>query len=844
MDTSELLALFSAVAGLAVGVAYLYLWSAVLPRRYVTLFAAERLLAIPQAALLVLELHHPAFGTQAALAAFFGTGTACFVGGCYDLIRRRLHVLPLVLLAAAMFALGAAGPPVTSNLVAPVASAVLRGSVLLWLGWLFLRGQRLSAHRPLALLLAIGGLHAFDYPLLVTRTWGLIFGAALFQFISIAISVFLLITLLDEARGLAEDTAAKQREAEAALRKSEEKFAKAFRSSPNPIVIARLDDGLVVDVNDAFSAATGYARADVVGRSTREVLWPDPERRQDLVRELRTHGRVRDMELKMLTKTGPPLDVLVSIETIELDGKPHTLGAAVDVSTQKLALEALRESEERFRRLVQDLSVGVAVVDGEGRVLLSNRAAREIFGVTERQVSEPGFWQRELVAIHEDGSPYREEERPVLNAVRTGQPVRNAVLGFQLPSKPDRVWAIVNADPQLDSEGRVRNIIITVHDITDRRRTDEEQRRLREAVMASAVDWTLTFDAVQSPVIILGADGRVRRLNAEARALAGKATYGDAVGRTLPELGTLEPWRGLAELAAEVRRRRAPASSQVREGPHRRSWYLTASVVTVPGEEDRLILVARDVSDLVRLEESLRRTETMSALGSLVAGVAHEVRNPLFAISATVDAFEARFGKEEKSDRYLGTLRHEVDRLSQLMADLLDYGKPPKLELVEGAVPPVIARAIAASAALAKRREVSVVTELPPDLPGIPLDSGRMQQVFQNLVDNALQHSPKGGVVTIRGREVTGETRVGLEITVSDQGPGFRLEDLGRIFDPFFTRRRGGTGLGLSIVQRIVEQHGGAVSAANGPEGGAVVTVRLIPDGPTPAVREAARAEA
>ncbi len=229
----------------------------------------------------------------------------------------------------------------------------------------------------------------------------------------------------------------------------------------------------------------------------------------------------------------------------------------------------------------------------------------------------------------------------------------------------------------------------------------------------------------------------------------------------------------------------------------------------------------------MHLEESLRRTETMSALGSLVAGVAHEVRNPLFAISATVDAFEARFGAQEGYARYTSTLRQEVTRLSGLMHDLLDYGKPPTLDLALTALGPVVARAVAACADLAAAGGVTVTSDVPDKLPPVRLDASRMQQVFHNLIANALQHSPKGGTVSVAAVAVSGETGPCVEVRIEDQGPGFRDADLPHIFEPFFTRRRGGTGLGLSIVQRIVEQHNGAVVARNRTEGGAFTTVRL-----------------
>ena len=111
-------------------------------------------------------------------------------------------------------------------------------------------------------------------------------------------------------------------------------------------------------------------------------------------------------------------------------------------------------------------------------------------------------------------------------------------------------------------------------------------------------------------------------------------------------------------------------------------------------------------------------------------------------------------------------------------------------------------------------------------LPRLVLDRKRMIQVFQNLLANAIQHSPGGGRVVFRAEPAAGDP-AGLLFVVEDAGPGFPPDALDHIFEPFFTRRRGGTGLGLSIVQRIVDQHQGEIVAANRPEGGAVVTVRL-----------------
>jgi len=244
----------------------------------------------------------------------------------------------------------------------------------------------------------------------------------------------------------------------------------------------------------------------------------------------------------------------------------------------------------------------------------------------------------------------------------------------------------------------------------------------------------------------------------------------------------------------------------------------------------------RAEQERARLAADLRRSETMSAMGALTAGVAHEVRNPLFGISSTLDAMEARFRSVTEFQRYVDVLHREVNRMNKLMGDLLEYGKPTALELVSGAVRELIAQAVNACIPLAENMGVVVTQHTRSDIPPVLTDRRRLVQVFQNLLENAIHYSPRGGRVTIAAEAVVNVGTTWIECVVRDSGPGFKLEDLPHVFEPFFTRRGGGTGLGLSIVQRIVEAHGGFIVAANRVEGGAVVIVRL------PAAPRSARA--
>src|SRR5262249_29371592 len=187
---------------------------------------------------------------------------------------------------------------------------------------------------------------------------------------------------------------------------------------------------------------------------------------------------------------------------------------------------------------------------------------------------------------------------------------------------------------------------------------------------------------------------------------------------------------------------------------------------------------------------------------------------------------EAEFGADPRYLRYAGLLRAQVKRLSHLMNALLDYGKSPQLQLAEARPADLIRRAVRACGAAARERGVQVEEDVAAGVPTIALDPARREQGLENLIATAIQPSPPQTCVRVSARAEDADP-VAVVFVVEDSGQGLAEADLPRLFDPFFSRRKGGTGLGLSIVQSIVDAHGGSVTGANGPHGGAVFTVRL-----------------
>jgi len=479
-------------------------------------------------------------------------------------------------------------------------------------------------------------------------------------------------------------------------------------------------------------------------------------------------------------------------------------------------------SDQQFRILFERSPDLIVVVDADDhRILKLNRACEIAF---DRPADT--LVGRSVLGL----CPARavEEVRDLVARTRA----QGASYALTSVARPDGSAFPVSAAATAFPWGRSLAVLLTLRDVSERVQAEQARSELEAALRDVAAEWRQTFDAIPMGILLVGAEGRVKRLNDAARALAGRASFSDVAGTPLAELGEGEPWPTAASAARAVGSEPAIFFRQVGDPSAGRTWNVGASPMARPDRgKPWVILTVQEATEVVALQDALRRSERMAEIGTLVSAVAHEVRNPLFAISAAIDTLEVQLGAAHGARGTMEILREAMARLVALMQDLLDYGRPSARERTSAWLESVAYDAIRECAPLVHAGRTEVVSRCAGGMPPLEMDRGRLVRAVQNVIQNAIQHSPAGGVVEVEVGLVKSDGRSWALCAVRDHGPGFAAGDISRVFEPLFTRRPGGTGLGLSIARKVVEEHGGHISADNHPGGGGYVSIRL-PCGP------------
>jgi len=336
------------------------------------------------------------------------------------------------------------------------------------------------------------------------------------------------------------------------------------------------------------------------------------------------------------------------------------------------------------------------------------------------------------------------------------------------------------------------------------------------------------FNTIQEGIIVTDAEGRITYLNAAAGQLLGidpERAVQEPLSRYLRDLDWQKIW------SADKDEWRKVLTHEV-EVFYPQQRFLGFYIVPVADEENSVVtgmaVILRDITETRRHAATTLESEKLSAITLLAAGVAHEIGNPLNSLNIHLQLMERELKKlpkaqAEQARKDLHVARDEIARLDQIINQFLHAIRPTQPELRPTNVNDVVAATLALMEREIGDRDILVERELADGLPRILLDRAQIKQAFYNIIRNALQAMRSGGILRVR----TDADDAYVSISFIDSGQGIAPEQIGRLFEPYFTTKQNGTGLGLMIVQRIVREHGGLIEIESNKDRGTTFRVKL-----------------
>ncbi|MDD5657642.1 MAG: PAS domain-containing protein, partial [Elusimicrobia bacterium] len=630
-------------------------------------------------------------------------------------------------------------------------------------------------------------------------------------------------------------------------------------------VLATDAEGTVTFINPIAAALTGWDESEALGRPAREVLRLINEKTRkpcaDIVAGVLRRKRTLAMasHAALISRDGREVPVADSAAPI-LDAAGRLHGAVLvfrDVTAKRRAADELKLTTERFRILTENLASGVALIDDAGRFVIVNPAFLEIFELPKRSdirnVNDRNWadWK----VFEESGALLDVDEHPVRKAARTGEAVRNRLVGVRAPASPRLKWLLISAEPTFKADGKLDAIICAYQDITahkelqDLLRRSEQDRKIEAAQLAER---QMLLDVMETlPVIItlLRPDHRLEWANRAYR-----DAWGDNVGKLCfaGQFGRDEP---CAQCQAFTPLKTGEPHHWERTLPDGRTFDIY-DFPFADTDGSRMILemdiditerrkveaaLREQIKEKARLGEQLQQTQKLEAVGLLAGGIAHDFNNIVSAIAGNNYFLLEDLPKASPLRAYAEEIGRSTDVAASLTRQLLAISRK---QVLQPRVLDINSVLISMSRMLGRLvgEHIKVEMKPHPSLWPVTMDSGQLEQIIMNLAINARDAMRKGGTLTLATANRT-ITKVRADypkatlapgsyvcLEVRDTGVGMDAPTVKRIFEPFFTTKEAGrgTGLGLVVVERIIKHCRGSITVESKPGRGSVFSI-LIP---------------
>ena len=580
------------------------------------------------------------------------------------------------------------------------------------------------------------------------------------------------------------------------------------------LLIALTLDGEIRAVNRSFADLVATPYENIVGKPLSDFVQETAGAGHDLVKramprflERRSWSGVVNVHLK--NQQGIFYFDCVA-NAMMRDDKVHGVTVlARDVS-------ALRRNEARFTELFETLQEGIYIINLNGDILDANPALVRMLGYDSKE---------ELLACRVPDIFHDRNERKSLKNEVERQPILQG-REITLTRKDGTSLICLNTAAAVrDSAGTVIRYQGALMDVTASRvmeRRLHQQQEFARRLIDSFPDLIFVLDNAASYTFVSPRVLEVLGFEPEEirETELGSRTHAEDRGALRAMYDEILAGREtFASVEARVRNKK---------GDWRRLRFHFSPLFDEMDKIDGVIISGRDVTDLKRLEEQLIQAEKLAAMGQMLAGVAHELNNPLTAILGVTELLRERSGTDEAMQRQLELTHRQARRAARIVQNLLEFSRPASPQKKPLDVNVLIERTLQLQEHSLRRNQIAVHFQSQPGLPPVLGDGNQLIQVLLNLVTNAeqaIREVRDSGEVYIRMTLRAGR----IAVTVQDDGVGIRPEALPRIFDPFYTTKRpgGGTGLGLSICMSIIREHGGTLDAKALPGGGSMFTLDL-----------------
>ncbi len=619
---------------------------------------------------------------------------------------------------------------------------------------------------------------------------------------------------------------------EMAERESAEQFLEqVFEGMRDAIAITDLE-GRFLLVNGEFERGTGWKREEVIGKTTVEIgLMTDEESRKiekDLIPKLIEGPEIRNYETTITRKDGSTFPVLMNWSLLKDPSKPSkVIVSAIDITELRRAEQSLRDQEYRFETVIESSLDGIIAAGEQGEIILFNQSAEELFGYSRAEViGEPVkmLLREETAQVHQD----RLEMFLTKGVGKCGHIGKRSERVFKRKDGSTFEAEVAMSGGRV---GEKRLITITVHDITERRQAEGEISKLSEVVKQTA-----------DVIFITDRSGVIEFVNPAFEKVTG-FSRAEAVGKTPSILrsGLTDP-KEYEELWRTIMSGRDFHNIVINKKKSGELYYYDQTITPLKddaGNITHFISTGRDISDRRSLEEQLRQSQKMEAIGRLAGGVAHDFNNLLTVITGNVELILMSLDPHDPLREELEQVQSAADRAADLTRQLLAFSRKQKLELkvldlnrIITGIDKMLQRIIG--------EDIKLVTLPGKGLWKVKVDAGQVEQVIVNLATNARDAMPNGGNLIIETQNVELDEgyvehmpgiRAGryVMLAITDTGAGMTPEVKRQVFDPFFTTKETGrgTGLGLSTVYGIVKQCSGYIYLYSEPNEGTTFKIYL-----------------